>query len=220
MGPGRSGYRISWIGINGSWRQTDKATQTGPTSIALASHHNYATLVDPGDDRNGDFMKDHQMSFDQFDPTLPPRCANRIDLNGFVKNCFFCPFAVRNKETISCRLKGKKITTGEKYALSAWKELRDRVLSRDGHACTICSCKKNLHIHHIDADNTHDDPENLVTLCQYCHARAHSEMKKTGGVLRVMKVISYCRKEGSEKKEPGNRLIAFIAAHDEPSDQP
>jgi 5-methylcytosine-specific restriction endonuclease McrA len=145
-------------------------------------------------------MKDRQMSFDRFDPTGPPRCRNRIALNGFIKNCFLCPYVVRNKEILSCGLKGRKITASEKYALSAWKELRERVLSRDGHACVICSGTESLHIHHIDADNTHDDPGNLITLCSYCHARAHSEMKKAGGRGKVMKVIDYYRKDGSEKE--------------------
>jgi hypothetical protein len=151
----------------------------------------------------GEFMKDRQMSFDRFDPTGPPRCGNRIALNGFIKNCFLCPYAVRTKKILSCSLKGRKITTGEKYALPAWKELRDRILSRDGHACVICSGTENLYVHHIDADNTHDDLGNLVTLCPYCHARAHSEIKKAGGPRKVMQVIGYYRKDRSAKMEPG-----------------
>lgn len=140
-------------------------------------------------------MKDYQISFDRFNPALPPRCNNRVALNGFVKNCFFCPYALHKKDIVSCSVKGRKITTIEKYSLRAWKELRDQILTRDGHACVICNDTEVLHIHHIDADNTHDEPDNLVTLCSYCHARAHVELKKTGGRNRVIQVIEYCRKE-------------------------
>jgi 5-methylcytosine-specific restriction endonuclease McrA len=138
-------------------------------------------------------MNDRQTSFDQFDTTRPPRCKKRFALNGFVKNCCSCPHVSRKKETMSCSLKGKKITTIEKYALPAWKELRDRVLLRDGHACAICSGTETLHIHHIDGDNTNDEPGNLITLCPCCHSRVHSELKKPGGRSRVMHVIGYFR---------------------------
>ncbi len=144
-------------------------------------------------------MNDHQVSLDKFNPACPPLCKGRVALNGFVKNCLFCPYALHKTETISCGLKGQKITTVEKYALPAWKELRVQVLSRDGHSCVICSGTEDLHIHHIDADNTHDNLKNLITLCPYCHARAHSERKKAGGRERVIQVIRHCREERAGK---------------------
>ncbi|MDT8358591.1 MAG: HNH endonuclease signature motif containing protein [Methanomicrobiaceae archaeon] len=35
-----------------------------------------------------------------------------------------------------------------------------------------------LHVHHIDLDATCDAEENLVTLCESCHARAHTGMRR------------------------------------------
>jgi len=159
-------------------------------------------------------MKDHQTSFEQFDRSRPPRCRYRTGLNDFRKNCVLCPHALHSGETISCLLKGKKITTREKYALSAWKNLRKKVLLRDGHACAICSCTETLHIHHNDCDNTNDDPENLITLCSCCHARVHSELGKAGGMPRVMQVINYYRRNST------TRLIGSRALEKKPPDQP
>lgn len=104
-------------------------------------------------------MKDYQMLIDHFNPDIPPRCNKHYPLNGFFKNCFFCPYTLRNNGTVSCRLSGKKITTREKYALTAWKKLREKVLTRDNQTCVICGTREHLHIHHMDSDNTRDDPE-------------------------------------------------------------
>jgi hypothetical protein len=144
---------------------------------------------------NEEHVNDHQTSFEQFDKSLPPRCNHRTGLNAFRKNCHLCPHASHRGGTLSCLLKGKKITTREKYALSAWKKLRETVLLRDGHACVICSGTETLHIHHSDGDNTNDDPENLITLCSFCHARVHCELGKPGGKSRVMQVIDYYQRD-------------------------
>ncbi len=159
-------------------------------------------------------MKDRQTSFDQFDRGRPPRCGYRAGLNAFLKNCRLCPHASHHGGTVSCLLKGKKITTKEKYALPAWKKLRDKVLLRDGNACAICSGTEMLHIHHSDGDNTNDEPENLITLCSYCHARVHRELAKAGGRSRVMQVIGYYRTADR------TRLFGSRAPVDESADEP
>lgn len=56
-----------------------------------------------------------------------------------------------------------------------WKATRQRVLARDGARCTACGSPRLLVVHHVKPWRwTRDDgPDNLVTLCRGCHARAH-----------------------------------------------
>jgi 5-methylcytosine-specific restriction endonuclease McrA len=53
------------------------------------------------------------------------------------------------------------------YDDPVYKEVRKKVLKRDGHCCQMpdCESKKKLHVHHI----IRFDPSNLITLCKKCH---------------------------------------------------
>ena len=56
----------------------------------------------------------------------------------------------------------------------AWRDLRQVILSRDDHTCQFClAADTRLDIHHItpSREGGHDAPDNLITLCSYCHAR-------------------------------------------------
>lgn len=39
--------------------------------------------------------------------------------------------------------------------------------------CEACGFSKGLEIHHIDWNHENDHPDNLQTLCKYCHMQAH-----------------------------------------------
>lgn len=60
--------------------------------------------------------------------------------------------------------------------LGFWN-VREYVLFRDGHICQSCKGKsgdKVLEVHHIESRQTGGDaPNNLVTLCDYCHTHHH-----------------------------------------------
>ena len=60
--------------------------------------------------------------------------------------------------------------------LGFWN-VREYVLFRDGHKCQCCKGKskdKVLNVHHIESRKTGGDaPNNLVTLCEYCHTQYH-----------------------------------------------
>lgn len=60
--------------------------------------------------------------------------------------------------------------------LDFWN-VREYVLFRDGHICQCCKGKskdKILNVHHIESRKTGGDaPNNLITLCETCHAGYH-----------------------------------------------
>lgn len=69
--------------------------------------------------------------------------------------------------------------------LGFWN-VREYVLWRDDHKCQCCKGKskdKILNVHHIESRKTGGDaPNNLVTLCEYCHMQYHKgkiELPKT-----------------------------------------
>jgi 5-methylcytosine-specific restriction endonuclease McrA len=58
---------------------------------------------------------------------------------------------------------------------SAYAELREQVLSRDGWRCQFCGNMTNLEVHHqLFRSRSGDDVEgNLITLCSDCHSTMH-----------------------------------------------
>lgn len=58
--------------------------------------------------------------------------------------------------------------------------VQEYTLCRDKHTCQICRIKSGkLNIHHViwRKDGGSNTPENLITLCEKCHQKAHSNQK-------------------------------------------
>ncbi len=52
-----------------------------------------------------------------------------------------------------------------------WIMTRAEALERDGHRCRLCSSTEKLQVHHSTYENLWDeDPLDLITLCDHCHA--------------------------------------------------
>ncbi len=53
--------------------------------------------------------------------------------------------------------------------------LRNQVLRRDGWRCQSCGTMCNLQVHHrtLRSHSGEDSEENLITLCNACHAQIH-----------------------------------------------
>ena len=70
--------------------------------------------------------------------------------------------------------------------LDFWN-VREYVLSRDGHTCQCCKGKSKdpvLNVHHIESRKTGGDaPNNLITLCETCHKGYHK------GTVQLPKAI-------------------------------
>lgn len=143
--------------------------------------------------RNSSVPGDLQLTLGAFDRTLPPLCNGSPDRNGFRRLCIRCPHALREGGEVYCTVFSRTIRAREKYCLREWKGLRDAILIRDGGKCAVCGAEYHLHVHHIDRDPTNDDPGNLITLCETCHARAHRELVRKGGKERVDLVFSAVR---------------------------
>lgn len=65
------------------------------------------------------------------------------------------------------------------YSSDFSEELKEKIRKRDGYRCTRCSKTQKeeyeetghkLAVHHIDVDKGNNNPENLLTLCNACHA--------------------------------------------------
>ncbi len=71
-------------------------------------------------------------------------------------------------------IEGTKYQQGEQ--LGFWN-IREYVLSRDGHECQCCHGKSKdriLNVHHIESRKTGGNaPNNLITLCETCHRGYH-----------------------------------------------
>lgn len=71
-------------------------------------------------------------------------------------------------------IKGVEYQQGEQ--LDFWN-VREYVLWRDNHTCQCCKGKskdKILNVHHIDSRKIGGNaPNNLITLCEYCHTQYH-----------------------------------------------
>ncbi len=65
--------------------------------------------------------------------------------------------------------------------LRAYEGLRRAVLERDGWRCQKCGSLKALEVHHIELRSHQgaDAIENLITLCNVCHACAHEARSKS-----------------------------------------
>ncbi|MBI4300272.1 MAG: HNH endonuclease [Chloroflexi bacterium] len=60
-----------------------------------------------------------------------------------------------------------------------WSEVSQNIRKRDRYRCTQCGASDvELHVHHIVplSQGGSNDPDNLITLCDYCHKEIHPRM--------------------------------------------
>ena len=107
---------------------------------------------------------------------------------------------LKDTDTATCSRKCSaehlsRVNSGEKHPQWAgghanyyganWKPMRKRVRERDGNTCRLCDSGEDKYgrvpaVHHIEPVREFDDPteahtmDNMVQLCQWCHADAES----------------------------------------------
>ncbi|KKL79162.1 hypothetical protein LCGC14_2017620 [marine sediment metagenome] len=67
----------------------------------------------------------------------------------------------------------------EPYGIKFNEELKEQIRKRDNYRCQECGIRqdelighnKKLDTHHIDYDKRNNIPENLISLCNSCHAQ-------------------------------------------------
>ena len=84
------------------------------------------------------------------------------DLSAFTRRRF-CSLSCANTRTD---------LTKHGYSWRARKHLKKK--------CEACQTEKSLQAHHIDQDNTNNEPENIQTLCKHCHDFWHTTARRTG----------------------------------------
>lgn len=55
------------------------------------------------------------------------------------------------------------------------QKYRPKCFERYDERCQICQSEGNIEVHHIDADRTNNDIDNLIPLCMSCHVQIHKE---------------------------------------------
>ena len=70
----------------------------------------------------------------------------------------------------------------EPYGLGWTKTLKESVRQRDNYTCKLCGIKQKTNkkhdVHHIDYNKKNNDPDNLITLCNSCHAKITSNRNR------------------------------------------
>lgn len=86
-----------------------------------------------------------------------------------------------------------------------WAEIRQVVLKRDGHKCTVCDITGSLDVHHIHPKffgGSHD-PQNLISLCRKCHTDQHIDLQIKLGSSAMIKIAAFLKKLiGKFKNQP------------------
>ncbi len=66
----------------------------------------------------------------------------------------------------------------EPYGLEFNDELKEQIRERNNHQCQLCrrdqeEFSRLLSVHHIDYNKQNNDPQNLVSLCDFCHIKTN-----------------------------------------------
>lgn len=107
--------------------------------------------------------------------------------------------ACRSKHAAKRKAEG---LTGARGSTRRWRQLRAKVLKRDGHQCTRCGSVEQLEVHHMDGDPFHNATGNLMSLCRDCHN--HVERASAPG-----------GRDKDQRESSGHRLLR---PHSKPAD--
>ncbi len=103
------------------------------------------------------------------DPTMASRQSASL-VRYYVENP-----EIRAREKNPAWLGGKSF---EPYTLGFNRQLKELIRMRDGYTCQICGLPENENLralvcHHIDYEKTNVMPNNLISLCNACHAKTN-----------------------------------------------
>ena len=92
---------------------------------------------------------------------------------GRCPNCYGTYHKRRNQQRTQPHTNARRRLRNSIYQTTAWRKARKQAVTRD-QACTNCGNTTALSVHHIrsitEAPDLAYDLDNLITLCQKCHA--------------------------------------------------
>ena len=95
-----------------------------------------------------------------------------------------------------------------------WKAVAKVIKKRDKYACQSCGSKLGLTVHHIlpRSDGGNDLPDNLITLCSYCHDEVESlELKDKWQIVDMKRNRKYIKQDkkivSDEKAEDWHQWV-------------
>jgi 5-methylcytosine-specific restriction endonuclease McrA len=105
----------------------------------------------------------------------------------------------KKKKLLPSKVIFKKITETQKQRYykylksNQWREKRRTALEFYGNRCGLCGSRYDLEIHHRDYDNIFKEKiEDLMILCETCHAKHHRDQKfKNGKESKYMRNPKY-----------------------------
>lgn len=63
-----------------------------------------------------------------------------------------------------------------------WETYHYRARKHRKLYCEACGSTENLHAHHVDGQPKNNNPENIQTLCAYCHNFLHATANRLGWI--------------------------------------
>jgi DNA-directed RNA polymerase subunit RPC12/RpoP len=90
-----------------------------------------------------------------------------------------CPVC-RGRYEVQGKNEYDRVHRVEYFNKTAYGNVRNFILERDGYKCRLCGETKHLIVHHINeqsyhsTDNPDNSPDNLTTLCNSCHSGYHA----------------------------------------------
>ena len=91
-----------------------------------------------------------------------------------------------------------RTTTPDKTGKEEWKQIRQKILERDGYACQYCGFKSDKWqiVHHIDGNPNNNRHSNLMVVCQMCNLVEHAGMGCVlQGIVDLYKKAKYSQNE-------------------------
>ena len=92
-------------------------------------------------------------------------------------------------------------------------DIADELLVSCGHYCCKCG-RRFVQIHHIDEDNTNNDPDNLIPLCKLCHEEVHSTVPMARKITRAQQKLYREKRIDGMSKVPETRAD-IVKEHEE-----
>jgi len=91
-----------------------------------------------------------------------------------------------------------RTVTPDQTGREKWRQIRLKILERDGYACQYCGFKaeKWQIVHHIGGNPNNNNENNLMTVCQMCNLIEHVGMGCViQGVVDLYKKAKYTQNE-------------------------